>query len=105
MKTETLGLHIEKHPALLVYFTSPQCVACKSLRPKVEQMAKLHFPEMKYLLVDASQSPSMTSEASVYSAPTLIVYFEGKEYIRESKYISVEQLKEKIGRYYNMMFG
>jgi len=105
VNTETLGLHIEKHPALLVYFTSPQCVACKSLRPKVEQMAELHFPEMKYLLVDASQNPSMTSDAGVYSAPTLVVYFEGKEYIRESKYISVEQLKEKIERYYNLMFG
>jgi len=41
----------------------------------------------------------------VYSTPTILVYFEGKEYIRESKYISIQQLEDKIRRYYDMIFS
>lgn len=96
---------IEKHEALLIYFFSPGCVTCNSLRPKVEEMTTTRFPNLKLLSVDASKSPLATSEAGVYSAPTIIVYFDGKEYIRESKYISVDQLEKKISRIYDMVFG
>lgn len=63
------------------------------------------FPGIELLSVDASTNLSLTSEAGVYSAPSILVYFEGREYIRESKYISLEQLEEKISRYYDMIFG
>ena len=101
---DALGKTIKDNNALMIYFFSPGCVACNSLRPKVEEMANTIFPEMTYLSIDASLFPALTSEAGVYAAPTIVVYFEGKEYIRESKYISVEQLKAKISRYYEMIF-
>ncbi len=91
--------------ALMVYFFNPGCIACNSLRPKVEELVSTNFPGLELLSVDASTNPSLTSEAGVYSAPTILVFFEGREYIRESKYISVKQLEEKIGRYYDMVFS
>lgn len=96
---------IKTNGALMVYFHNPGCVACNSLRPKVEAMTSGKFPQIKLISVDASVSPSATAEAGVYSAPTILVFFDGKEYIRESKYISVDQLEEKISRYYDMVFG
>ena len=105
MEINSLGLITRKEPALMIYFFNPGCIACYGLRPKVEDMTVNKFPEMKLLSVDASTNPALTSEAGVYSAPTILVFFEGKEYIRESKYISVDQLEAKISRYYNMIFN
>jgi len=50
---------------------------------------------MEFLSIDASINPSLTSEAGVYSVPTILVFFERREYIRESKYISVSQLAKR----------
>lgn len=63
------------------------------------------FPKMELLSIDASSSPALTAEAGVYAAPTILVFFEGREYLRESKYVSVDQLEGKISRYYDMIFG
>lgn len=105
MDIKTLTERINTSPALLVYYFSPGCTSCNSLRPKVETMASTVFPELELLSIDASANPHLASSAGVYSAPTILVYFEGKEYLRESKYISVDQLEEKISRYYNLLFN
>ena len=105
MDTKNLTERINSTPALMVYYFSPGCSSCNSLRPKVETMASTVFPEMELLSIDASSNPHLASSAGVYSAPTILVYFEGKEYLRESRYISVDQLEEKISRYYNMLFN
>lgn len=90
--------------AVLVYFFSPGCVACRDLRPKVREMAESRFPRMTYSEIDASTNPSITADAGVFSAPTIVCYFDGRESIRESKYISVQQLAERIDRYYRLIF-
>ena len=90
--------------AVMVYFYSPGCVACRDLRPKVREMAEEDFPLMDFIEIDASSDPAITAEAGVYAAPTIVCYFDGRESIRESKYISVNQLAEKVSRYYNMLF-
>ncbi|MEZ5000028.1 MAG: thioredoxin family protein [Bacteroidales bacterium] len=95
---------ISADQAVLVYFYSPGCSACKILRPKVMEMTGIQFPKVKLYEIDSSLHPELTAEVSVFAAPTILVFFEGKEYLRESKYISVDQLKEKISRYYNMLF-
>jgi thioredoxin-like negative regulator of GroEL len=105
MDTNTLKERINSTPALMVYYFSPGCSSCNSLRPKVERMASTVFPEMDLLSIDASTSTELASSAGVYAAPTILVYFEGKEYLRESRYISIEQLEEKISRYYRMLFN
>lgn len=91
--------------AVMIYFFNPGCVACNSLRPRVEEMADRKFPEMDFIAIDASSNPLLTAETGVYSAPTILIFFDSKEYIRESKYISVDQLEEKISRYYDMLFN
>jgi len=96
---------IKKTRTMILYFFNPDCAACNSLRPKVEEMVLTKFPGLELLSIDASTNPSLTSKVGVYSAPTILVFFEGMEYIRESKYISVQQLGFKISRYYDMIFS
>ena len=91
--------------AVLLYFFSPSCAACTDLNPKIEEMVNKSFPKFVFYKVNAFDNPELAASASVFSAPAILIFFEGKEYIRESKYISVRQLSEKIRRYYDMVFS
>ena len=87
---------------LLVYFFHNQCAPCVSLRPKVEQLITERFPKMDMVYVDAIQFPGLIAEFQAYSYPVMIFFFEGREFLRFSKYVSITELSESIGRIYDI---
>ncbi|MEI6749180.1 MAG: thioredoxin family protein [Bacteroidota bacterium] len=95
---------INKETAVLLYFYNDNCAPCKMLRPKVQQLVEVDFPNIEFRLVNAEQNAALSAQFGIFASPTLLVYFEGKEYIRESKNISVSVLHDKIERIYNMVF-
>lgn len=92
-------------PAVLLYFYSDNCAPCISLRPKVEELLRTDFPEMMLMLVNSEQHPEITAHFGVFSNPTLLLYFDGHEHQRMSKYVGVAQLKEAIARPYRLLIG
>ena len=90
--------------AVLLYFYNDNCAPCKILRPKVEELVRDEFPNIEFRLINAEQFPASSAQYGVFASPTLLVFFEGKEYIRESKNISISELHDKIERFYTMIF-
>ena len=90
--------------AVMLYFYNDNCAPCKVLRPKVQELVENSFPKMKFVLINAEQFPSTAASLGVFASPTIISFFEGKEYIRESKNISISELYDKIDRIYSMIF-
>jgi thioredoxin-like negative regulator of GroEL len=87
------------------YLSTPQCNVCKVLKPKVIELLKSDFPEIKFIYIDLNESKEIAGQLSVFAVPTILLYFDGKEIIRASRNISIEQLSEQIERYYKLMFG
>jgi len=97
--------YIKNEMALIIYFYNDDCPPCLSLRPKVEAMVKDDYPEMKLIFVNSKNYPEIPASFSIFSNPTLLVYFDGKESKRFSKYISISELSQSIDRYYKMIFS
>jgi len=95
---------IHNETALILYFYNDHCAPCISLRPKVIQMVEEDFPEMRLAFVNSEKYPALPAKFNVFSNPTIILFFEGKEFRRESKYISIPQLTEEIARPYSLIF-
>jgi len=95
---------IASKTAILLYFYNDACAPCKILRPKVQEMIETHFPKMGFQLVNTEKYSGSAAHFGVFASPTLLVFFEGKEYIRESKNISMGELHDKIERIYGMVF-
>jgi len=95
---------IQDNEAVLVYFSTNHCAPCVSLRPKVLNLVQTKFPKMKMEFIDAESAPEITGHFSVFASPTILLFFDGKETRRFSKYVSVAELGESIERYYNMIF-
>lgn len=100
----TLKNKIKEEIAILVYFYNDNCAPCISLRPKIIELINKNFPKMELVFVN-SKFNDIPVNFGVYDNPTLIVFFDGKEYLRESKYVSTHQLKQSISRYYDLIFS
>ena len=95
----------EKEPALLVYFSTEACNVCKVLKPKVGELIETGFPKIKAVYVQTDKIPEAAGQNQVFAVPTILVFFEGREYIRKSRNIGIGELQQEIDRPYSMFFA
>lgn len=104
MTPEELKEKVASTTGIVLYFKNDKCAPCMALRPKIEELVLNQFPKMEFLILDTMQQPLLSSAYNVFANPTILVFFEGKEYIRKSKYIGTNELAEDISRFYQMVF-
>lgn len=95
---------IAQKKGLLIYFSSESCSVCKVLRPKVKDLLQKQFPLLTSRYVDIEKSPVISGQFRVFTIPTILIYFDGKEQVRFSRNISMHQLEEAISRPYELIF-
>lgn len=100
---ELRGL-IRSVPAVLAYFSTRDCEVCQALKPKVEQLLAKGFPKMQAIYVDCASCPEIAATVGVFSVPTLVVFFEGREWLRKGRSFSLAELRAGLERPYGMLF-
>jgi thioredoxin 1 len=91
-------------PALLAYFSTDTCNVCKVLKPKVENLVQSEFPNLKPLYIKSDVFPNVAGQHRVFAAPTILVFFEGRETIRKIRNIGIEELRKDLDRPYSILF-
>lgn len=104
LELKTLLQTLSNEPAVLLYFYSDACSPCISLRPKVEELISKDYPKIQIIWVNSASNPSISGHFGVFSNPSMLLFFEGQEHRRMSKYISLAQLEENIRRPYTLIF-
>ena len=97
-------IKLKEEPALLAYFSTDVCNVCKVLKPKVEELIQREFPEIKLAYIKSDLLPEVAAQNQVFAAPTILIFFDGREYIRKSRNIGVGELQNEIARPYSMIF-
>jgi thioredoxin-like negative regulator of GroEL len=90
--------------ATLFYFTTPGCNVCKALLPKVSEMLSIKFPKLKLRVVDVASNRETAGKYQVFTVPVVLVYFEGREFIRKVRNFSIQELEREIERPYELFF-
>lgn len=101
--SEDIEKLIKENQMALLYFGSESCNVCNALRPKVEEILK-NYPEIKSTYVDSEKSLKLSSAYNIFTIPVILLFIDGKEILREARYISIMDLNNKISRYYEMLF-
>lgn len=96
---------VHNNLAVCFYLSNPECNVCKVLKPKVIELIKSEFPMIQYYYVDLNEAKEIAGQLSVFTIPTIIIFFDRKEMIRVSRNIHIKELKEQINRYYQMIFN
>ncbi|KRQ86198.1 Thioredoxin [Caloramator mitchellensis] len=100
---DEISQFIQSNQMAVVYFTTEGCNVCKVLLPKIEEMLR-EYPEVSLAKVDISKTLEAAGAYSVFAYPTILLYIDGKEFSRESRYISLETFEETIKKYYKLLF-
>lgn len=98
-----LNKKLKEEMATVLYFSSPSCNVCHVLRPKLMQALEEAYPSIGRYHVDIALTPEIAAEFQIFSAPTIIVFLEGKEFIRKGRAMSVDGLLQEIKRPYELM--
>ncbi len=105
MNLETIDQTIKEKPAVMLYFSAPDCGVCGVLKPKLFEALSSEFPKFETLNIDISLIPEAGGHFGVFAAPTVIVYLDGKEFLRKSRNMSVGEVIEEIRRPYDIMMS
>ena len=84
---------------VLVYFTTPSCVPCKTVqRPAIQQLSQQMGNTLQVLEIDATQKPELANRWGVMSVPTTFV-IDPKGKVRHINHgvVRVEKLRTQIG--------
>lgn len=95
---------IKREPALLLYFKNDTCQPCKVLRVKVEELVNEKYPNIQFQVLNIEEHAGLVSALNILSSPTILLFLDGKEYLRGGIYTSIQELDSKISRFYRMMF-
>ena len=102
---EAFNRLIEEKEGVLAYFSTDTCNVCKVLKPKVADLVQEAFPELETVYVRSDVFPEVAGQHRVFAAPTILVFFGGRETIRKSRNIGLGELRKEIQRPYSMVFS
>ena len=103
MTLEELQSTINKEIGVLLYFSGESCNVCHALRPKFKELFDKEFPKVKQIYLDAQEHSEISAHFQVFSLPTMIVFLDAKEFVREGRSVSLANISQRLGRPYGMI--
>jgi len=100
---ESVEKTIKEKLAVMVYFSAPTCNVCHALKPKLFEAIEKNFKEFSIVTVDTSVEQETAAHFGVFAIPTVLVFLDGKEFLRKSRHMSVDEVIREIKRPYEIM--
>ncbi|SFV74649.1 thioredoxin-like [hydrothermal vent metagenome] len=102
---ENIEKTIKENPAVMVYFSAPTCNVCHALKPKLLQALEENFKEFVVESVDISTEEDIAPHFGVFAIPTVLIFLDGREFLRKSRHMSVDEVMHEIKRPYEIMMS
>jgi len=102
---ENINNTIKENLAVMVYFSAPTCNVCHALKPKLLEALDKNFDKFIVESVDVSQEQDVAAEFGVFAIPTVLIFLDGREFLRKSRHMSVDEVMREIKRPYEIMLS
>ena len=102
---ESITNIIKENPAVMLYFSAPTCNVCHALKPKLLETISENFDTFEIVSIDVSTDADIAAHFSVFAIPTVLVFLDGREFLRKSRHMSVGEVINEIKRPYEIMMA
>ncbi|WP_425803428.1 thioredoxin family protein [Desulfitobacterium sp. Sab5] len=86
---------ISKQDPVMLYFSSQNCNVCHAVLPEVLELVEEYPVEVAQIKVD--ELPEIAGQSLVFTVPTILMMYEGREILRESRFIDFATLEKTLG--------
>ncbi|PGZ94730.1 thiol reductase thioredoxin [Bacillus pseudomycoides] len=88
---EELVAYIEQQPICLLFIKTEDCGVCDVMLEKITRLLEL-YPNVEKIVVSLEDMREIAAAYLVLTAPTVLLFYGGKEIVRESRFISLENI-------------
>lgn len=92
---ESWTSNLEKYPVSVLYIGSDSCDVCQAMKPKIMEVLK-HYPSILVAEAKINQIPELSGTYLVFTVPTVLIFSQGKEIYRTSRYIDLKELELRL---------
>ncbi|MGJ9459522.1 thioredoxin family protein [Oceanobacillus sp. CF4.6] len=82
-----------------LYISRPNCSVCHGLLPQVRALMG-KYPEIKLGHINAEAVEEVAGRFSIFTVPVLLLFVDGKEYVREARIVHMDLFEEKLDKIY-----
>lgn len=90
---------IQQNNLAFLYISRTNCSVCHGLRPQVQKLME-KYPKIQLGHVNAEDVETIAGRFSIFTVPVLLLFVNGKEYVREARIVHMDQLDQKINKIY-----
>ncbi|WP_077604007.1 thioredoxin family protein [Oceanobacillus sojae] len=92
---------LQNHALSFLFVSRPDCSVCHAVLPKLRELLD-NYPQIHLGHIDASKVEEVAEKFLIFTVPIMLLMIEGKEYIREDRFVRFDQLEEKLDQIYGM---
>lgn len=78
----------------LLFVKTNNCSVCDSLLPQVEVLQE-DYP-IPFYMINIMDVPEAAGQLSLFSAPVVLLFDQGKEYARFARFVRMDELKHRM---------
>ncbi|PPA69312.1 thioredoxin family protein [Jeotgalibacillus proteolyticus] len=86
---------IQSHSLVLLYILRTNCSVCHALLPKIQQVMN-RFPAVACGQINADEVEEVAKHLTIFTVPVLLLFGEGKELLREARFVRVDEFEEQV---------
>lgn len=80
--------------SFLLFAKTDDCSVCKGLLPQIEHIES-NF-EIPFYLANKAFLPELAGELLLFTAPTVLIFHEGKEIHRFARFVRMDKLRTRL---------
>lgn len=85
---------LAKERALLLFVKTDNCSVCEGLYPQV--LALQTDYAIPFYKVNAAEVPEIAGQLMLFTAPVVLLFNEGQEYVRFARFVRMQELKRRL---------